>query len=594
MYCIILLSGKTLGAYLSIIREDGIMRKSNGSVLILAIAFIVILSFIAHGVLVLIPTNYMSSVKIKEKTQVQYALDAGLQEGIQYLRSATIKGTPSPSKIIADKNKPQITGSIGNNKYQYKTYIQYLSPNIDTAQVQTQFAANGIFAFSVSVTEGDPYVNTGTTPNATLNKYALQVETENHRLFAIIQEDSFAKYAFFSDKETVNLSKLEKLNGGPFPDEEKPALWAHESRVKGPVHSNGRLYFGLRKATGGTYYYDGLFRPIFKAEVTSAYSDGTQDSNCYISGSSDPCNENKEITPYDPTPDNPIPKRYLEIFKDGRSALNTGVKIIDLKADRSPLGNIAYTGSKNSSDPLPAVEGIHLLTSLGKSGSTYIGKPLGGIYIYGDVDKIDLLGKSIKITQHDNYWILTESINNISLKYRLCNGCPPTTIYEYSGNEKLNGLLHVEGEIKSLSGTISGRKTISASGDIVITNNIKYQNSDSDMLGIIGNNVVVRTETFSPNDITINDITIEGAIMAVNNDALTGKISGSFYAAQAATQNLGTIRVSGAIIQGNSGIVAIGGKGYSKKYEYDPRLALTPPPYFPITNKFKIIYKEEL
>jgi len=155
-----------------------------------------------------------------------------------------------------------------------------------------------------------------------------------------------------------------------------------------------------------------------------------------------------------------------------------------------------------------------------------------------------------------------------------------------------NGALFVTSGRLIISGTLNGRLTVGASGDIIIPNNIVYAdnprtnpNSD-DVMGIISeSNVVI-------DDIAPNNLAIEACVMGMN----TSFMLENWWIGPAK----GTLSVYGGIIQDERGPVgtfngSTGQKlsGYSKDYSYDIRLLGSPPSYMPTTGDYVTLSWEE-
>lgn len=147
-----------------------------------------------------------------------------------------------------------------------------------------------------------------------------------------------------------------------------------------------------------------------------------------------------------------------------------------------------------------------------------------------------------------------------------------------------NGDLFVRG---TLSG---GSMTAAAENYVYVTGDITYNNADTDMLGLIGQNAVwvynPMTAASTPAPITsytAQNREIDAAILSVahtftvqNYDKGTSR---------------GTLTVKGAISQKFRGPVATtGGTGYAKNYVYDARYRYTAPPKFlsPVTTTYGV------
>jgi len=148
-----------------------------------------------------------------------------------------------------------------------------------------------------------------------------------------------------------------------------------------------------------------------------------------------------------------------------------------------------------------------------------------------------------------------------------------------------NGALFVNNGTLTISGTLQGRLTAGASSNLIIPNNITYSSdprinsSSADMLGLISESNVMISQTAPA------ELEIDASLMA---------LSTSFYLQNWSTvAPKGTLNVYGGIIQDQRGPVgtfngSTGQKisGYSKNYNYDPRMLTTPPPFYPTTGDY--------
>jgi hypothetical protein len=148
-----------------------------------------------------------------------------------------------------------------------------------------------------------------------------------------------------------------------------------------------------------------------------------------------------------------------------------------------------------------------------------------------------------------------------------------------------NGALFVNNGNLRISGTLSGRLTVGASKDIIITNNILYASdprlpgsTSTDTLGIISEGDVVIDDNASA-----GNLEIDASIMALN----TSFMLEDWWTGGAR----GTLTVFGGIIQKQRGPVGTFSgntkvSGYSKNYRYDARLLSSPPPFVPTTGDY--------
>jgi Tfp pilus assembly protein PilX len=175
-----------------------------------------------------------------------------------------------------------------------------------------------------------------------------------------------------------------------------------------------------------------------------------------------------------------------------------------------------------------------------------------------------------------------------------------------------------------LKGTLKGRLTIAADNNIELVGNVLYQSGlgGSDILGLVANNYI---EIYHPVDLVTQssgtpstaswcdsgylerpnnsnnfycNADLPGVSSAFDNpviDAAILSVNHSFRVQnyQYGDNNpLGTITINGAIAQRYRGIVGlIGTSGYTKTYNYDPRLKYQSPPRFlsPVAASWQIV-----
>ena len=155
-----------------------------------------------------------------------------------------------------------------------------------------------------------------------------------------------------------------------------------------------------------------------------------------------------------------------------------------------------------------------------------------------------------------------------------------------------NGALFVNNGTLTISGTLHGRLTVGASGDVIIPANIAYSSDprvhpeSTDTMGIISEADVTISSGASTN------LEIDSCVMALSTSFMLNNWS------QGPAK--GTLTVFGGIIQDERGPVGTfnpgtGQKlsGYSKNYTYDTRLLAAPPPFMPTTGDYLILSWEE-
>ncbi|MES2179047.1 MAG: hypothetical protein V4550_14395 [Gemmatimonadota bacterium] len=173
-------------------------------------------------------------------------------------------------------------------------------------------------------------------------------------------------------------------------------------------------------------------------------------------------------------------------------------------------------------------------------------------------------------------------------------------------NNNAKGVIYFDGNV-GVSGTLNGRITLYAKGDIVLLDDLRYANDPvkgvcRDILGIISDKDIliadnaintpqlVASSVWNAND-DDTDMTIHAVMMALGNafgaeDYDTGPTN--VNGCDGTNNGRGCIYLSGGIIQKSRGAVGRSdGTGYAKRYSYDHCAVVNPPPYFPTTGRFQ-------
>jgi len=177
-----------------------------------------------------------------------------------------------------------------------------------------------------------------------------------------------------------------------------------------------------------------------------------------------------------------------------------------------------------------------------------------------------------------------------------------------SMNPSFKGVIHVSGKVV-VSGVVRGRVTLAATDEIIIGDDITYVSDPglgtcADMLGLFsGTDVVVADNALnSPQDpgpgnnrFTYDDTKdefIDGVVLALDQFTVEDFDQGSTRDERCESElwGRGCLYLTGGIIQSTRGAVgtiwSVGGTGYVKRYSYDRCGATAPPPYFPTTGHF--------
>ncbi len=176
-------------------------------------------------------------------------------------------------------------------------------------------------------------------------------------------------------------------------------------------------------------------------------------------------------------------------------------------------------------------------------------------------------------------------------------------------NPGTKGVIYVAGTT-GVSGTLRGRVTIYATGNVAILRDTKYvtdpslNNCTADMLGIIsGNNIFIADNALQDppyisglgykNMDDTKDVFLQGVMMALNTafgaeNYTSGAIN--VNGCQGTPNGRGCLYLTGGIIQQQRGPVGqTSGSsvtGFAKRYSYDKCALYNPPPYFPTTGRY--------
>ncbi len=191
-------------------------------------------------------------------------------------------------------------------------------------------------------------------------------------------------------------------------------------------------------------------------------------------------------------------------------------------------------------------------------------------------------------------------------------------------NPEFKGVVFVQGDV-AISGRLRGRVTVFATGNIILADDILYQNSpgtrcetDGDMLGLVATKDAVIEDNnlqtpFNVSDVLYggfddtNDANYNAFIMATGSGGTTdGNWYGEWVAPPWTVPSLswsgdasavamhcgeapnGCVRVTGGIAEGriDNGTYISHRFGWGEAHTYDPCGAVNPPPYFPTTGRF--------
>ena len=372
-----------------------------------------------------------------------------------------------------------------------------------------------------------------------------------------LRQQSFALYAYFSEQERSSVS------GG--------VIWfyAHD-QLSGPVFSNDTLHVAWDPSATHPMFYNTV------GSTSAAIDWGSAGA---------PANA----------------AHWAQVLAGGASALTLNSQPIPLPASTS-LQQCAAWGAAAG---FPTTNGIYL-PSNGFALS-------GGLYITGDCQA----AFSVDSATGNQIVTITQGSNTTTLDIDLVNNQTRATVNAQAPVTSAgtpNGVLYCTGNITSLQGTLadnawSGSRILRANAwtvvadaaagkSIAITNNLQYLTAPNAALPA-SSNVNVRAATLGlfANNVTIQagcpaTLTIDAVVLAGSSSTPTGSFSYAAY--NTAVDN--TLNLLGGVIQNQRGAVGTFNPstyaqvtGYSKNYVYDPRMANTPPPYFPTTGGYDVL-----
>lgn len=247
-------------------------------------------------------------------------------------------------------------------------------------------------------------------------------------------------------------------------------------------------------------------------------------------------------------------------------------------------GNSDTSGTNPSKCGTPGTSGLAKTTGSGAS-RTYVGQTLSvpaNLVVYvqnvpttsGNVNR---QGSSVTTPPWTNQVACPSNGN--SLGYPIANESIPFT----NAYGCRNGDIFVKG-------TLKGQATLAAENYVYVTDDLSYNDSGEDMLGLVGNNAVWVWNPARSNGNSLlgnNGRRIDAAILSVAHTFMVQN-----YDTAGAR---GTLTVNGAIAQRFRGPVGMGNgntmsTGYAKDYNYDERFRYTAPPKFlsPVTTTYGV------
>lgn len=416
-------------------------------------------------------------------------------------------------------------------------------------------------------------------------------------------QESFAKFAYFTDVEPSNIS----FGGG--------------DQIFGPVHTNDFLKI---YSSGATFHEEAKTAKTVQGAQYGTFKKGYVQNVARI--------------------DMPVTADLTKLQSQaaaGNSAFNAGAPsgeglaymriefmALDLDGDGSVAGENEGFFRVYTSTDARWVSGKSPTTSLGIRDAEHCGHYHGSTFVSaydhptsGPDSKVAALSNNTKrcylggsdsifgaFTPNDGkgQWLPWPGPIHPSVASR------PDAGYLFPLSRALNpnfkGVIYVAGKVV-VSGVLRGRVTLAATNSIIIGDDLVYASDPglgtcADMLGLFsGGDVVVADNNLnSPqrpatgsNYFTYDDTKdefVHAIVLALNVFTVEDYAGGSTRdeRCEGSLWGRGCLYLTGGIIQRTRGAVGTigspGGTGYVKRYSYDKCGATAPPPYFPTTGHF--------
>ena len=612
------------------------MRRQRGSILLLTLLFMVIISLFAVAFWNIIPVELHSARRYKDDTRAYFAADAGVVDTLGWLAKATTDG--NVDQHFADDGDIDENGDLAVTRegdLEGWHWTATITPGPGTYGYRDTGSPNPIRVYKI-----DSVASRG---------------NQNYRSVTTwVSQDSFG-----GKNWTVNAGAANNT------------LWLNMStfRLGGDYHTNDKCRINIPSTN-------------FWSNASAAIGGDVTFADPHLANSVDQveyANFTAPYLPYNPATGASVPGRYEKITAAGRLGVqlkgqldlpaNTDSVAFGTWGDTPPTSALPNTGSMFGATGTGAARSVNVRLN----GATPGAEARNGLYIEGNVDQIDLElvnnNQRIRIDQ-GNFEVevnfITANAFTIPSGARV-NGTIQTTAstYQPTANdnrgwtiirntgvtpaeymvykEQTNGAIYATGNINGVRGVTKGRRTIatltgegsSSANDreIRITGPLTYAGtavgsapaSANDQLGLIS--YAVRLEDgqataaptaannqdglmWPPRNTTsqANPLNLYCSIFAGRSGdpraSLTAGLTtgGGFGSESYDNTGLGAgyMRLFGSITEGvrqakgtfNSTSGA-GQSGYSYSFFEDPNLTTIQPPFFPTLPQYKVISWEE-
>ena len=549
--------------------------QKDGFALVVTMLVVLVVSALTTGA-VLVGGNHILANRYYERTN---QLQIMARSGLEYAR-ALVNGDPTlyPDSAYATlEDGAPVKDGYGNTIPGVKRWLYVGPTGVTTGQY-------GIFGSVVSIVRDDG---------------GGEVVRRSQ-----ISQESFAKFAYFTDIEPSNIS----FGGG--------------DQIFGPVHSNSDLKI---YASGATFHQSvrtakrvpspqyGTFKMGYEEHVPRIEMPQTADLNKVAAqaaaggtlftgntnGSYGQASTRIEFVAVDLNNDGDVTDEdegFFKVYQSGDEAWVVATWDSDLKNNENCgtwYGDTFVAAANHpydhDGDPCtPDRTAIQALTS-----------PARRCYLGGH----ESITNGFVVNDGKGSWLPYAGVQAPGLAGRPDAGYLFPLSRQY--NPSFKGVITVTGKV-AVSGILRGRVTLASTDDIILADDIVYATDPGaglcqDMFGIFsGARVIVADNLLNApvrpqngwNHRTYDDTKDEffhGVILALDIFTVQNYNSGSQNdeSCEAKTWGRGCLYITGGIIQRTRGAVGTGGgTGYVKRYSFDACAAEEPPPYFPTTGHF--------
>lgn len=635
-------------------RGDG---QQRGSILVLTLFFMVVLSFFAIAFWKLIPVELHQANRHKMDTAAYYAADNGVSDTILWLAQRTAQGNIDPE---FDDGAITRSGTLDG-----WTWEAQIIPGPETWGAPGVTASNPIRCYRI-----DCVASLGNQKYRKVSVWAMQ--------------RSFAEYGWYFDKFAAGTE-----------------LWLNLAnfRLDGRYHTNEQL---LLYTTGNGFSWagDAAFsdRATFRQRTSSGASGlGDVDGVRYNSWTA-------AALPYSTSTGDPVPGRYERISTQGRLGLQSSSEVnMPESSDKvkegawgedGPLGNtppIAPLGT--SSSFFGSGVNARINANMGEDANS-------GIYIEGNVDQVEytlrdaagstvpqavvadktnpnppLVNQNVRIRQGSNIIGVTyvkdasmtippgSIVNGVSIGATAQtlsgtdnSGTGHTVVEELDSsgnprsprrfvryNRQTNGVIYATGNVDGVRGVVRGRRTLATEADtgsstsrdkiIRINGELLYAQTErgerpistADQLGLIS--YAVRMKSTQHSSATTAPTINQGGMFPLRSQTTSANphlLYCSIFAGRKGDPSVNWANQQGMITGGGFGVegssstsddIALGHgfmnvfgslsegvrqrkgtidtAGYNYSNVYDTNLRLAQPPYFPSLPEYRVQLWEE-